>query len=134
MLLPRRGAFWWNGPLHNSAFLPEQLATENGSVFAAAVPGRRVAYKDLMGDGYFETSLEWNGQMGNDLLSKGRAQPKAPADYKVVGTSIPRIDIRNNVFARQTYVTDMRLPGMLHARMIRPQVVGTEPTRSTRVR
>jgi len=106
---------------------PEQLSTENGAVFATTAPARRVLYKDLLGDGYFETALQWNGQMGNDLLSRGRAQPKQPSDYKVVGQSVPRTDIRNNAFARQTYVTDIRLPSMLHARMIRPPVVGAEP-------
>ncbi len=106
---------------------PEQLATENGAVFATAAPDRRMLYKDLIGDGYFETALQWNGQMGNDLLSRGRAQPKKPSDYKVVGQSVPRTDIRDNAFARQTYVTDIRPPGMLHARMIRPPVVGAEP-------
>jgi len=106
---------------------PEQLATENGAVFAPAAPAKRVLYRDLLGDGYFETALQWNGQMGNDLLSRGRAQPKQPSDYKVVGQSVPRTDIRDNAFARQTYVTDIRLPGMLHARMIRPPVVGAEP-------
>ena len=106
---------------------PEQLATENGAVFVAGAPAKRVLYKELLGDGYFETALTWNGQMGNDLLSRGRAQPKPPSDYKVVGQSVPRTDIRDNAFARQTYVTDIRVPGMLHARMIRPPVVGAEP-------
>ena len=106
---------------------PEQLATENGAVFAPGAPARRVLYKDLLGDGYFETALQWNGQMGNDLLARGRAEPKKPSEYKIVGQSVPRTDIRNNVFARQTYVTDVRLPGMLHARMIRPPAVGAEP-------
>jgi CO/xanthine dehydrogenase Mo-binding subunit len=106
---------------------PEQLATENGTVFAPGAPEKRVLYKDLLGDGYFETALQWNGQMGNELLARGRAEPKKPSEYKVVGQSVPRTDIRNNVFAQQTYVTDIRLPGMLHARMIRPPVVGAEP-------
>ena len=40
---------------------------------------------------------------------------------------MPRTDIRDNVFGRQNYVTDIRLPGMLHARMIRPPAVGALP-------
>jgi len=106
---------------------PEQLATENGAVFVPGAPAKRILYQDLLGDGYFETALQWNGQMGNELLSRGRARPKQPSEYKVVGQSVPRTDIRNNAFSRQTYVTDIRLPGMLHARMIRPPVVGAEP-------
>jgi nicotinate dehydrogenase subunit B len=45
-----------------------------------------------------------------------------------VGQPVPRQDIRRNMFGQQVYVTDIRLPGMLHARMIRPPVAGTEPT------
>jgi CO/xanthine dehydrogenase Mo-binding subunit len=105
-----------------------QLATEAGMVHVAADPARAVAYTDLLGDGYFETKLQWNGKLGNDLLSRGVAQPKPVADYKVVGQSVPRTDIVDNAFGRLGYVTDIRLPGMLHARVIRPPVVGAEPS------
>ncbi len=104
-----------------------QLVTADGVVSVAGEPSRRAAYQDLIGDGYFETALQWNGKIGNDLVSRGMAQPKPPASYKVVGQSIPRTDIRDNVFARQDYVTDIRPDGMLHARVIRPPVVGAEP-------
>ncbi len=109
------------------AVAPGQLVTQAGFVSVAADPAQRVAYQALIGDGYFETELRWNGKIGNDLLSRGVAQPKSPADYKLVGQSVPRRDIGDNAFGRQTYVTDIRLPGMLHARMIRPPVVGSEP-------
>ena len=92
-----------------------------------ADPARRVPYTDLIGDGYFETALHWNGVIGNDMLSRGVAQPKAVSDYKVVGQSVPRTDIVQNAFGLLPYVTDVRLPGMLHARVIRPPVVGAEP-------
>ena len=105
----------------------DQLATAGGFVSVAAEPTKRVAYHDLIGDGYFQTALQWNGKLGNDLLSRGQAQPKLPAAYTVVGQSIPRSDIRDNVFARQVYVTDIRPANMLHARVIRPPVVGAEP-------
>ena len=106
---------------------PAQLVTENGAVCLLSDRARRVAYADLIGDGYFETALHWNGKIGNDLLSRGTAQPKPPADYKLVGRSVPRTDIGQNAVGRLQYVTDIRLPGMLHARVIRPPVVGAEP-------
>ncbi len=109
------------------AVAPSQLVTQAGYVSVAADPAKRIAYQELIGDGYFETSLKWNGKIGNDLLSVGVAQPKSPADYKVVGQSVPRSDIGENALGRLQYVTDIRLPGMLHARMIRPPVVGAEP-------
>ena len=106
---------------------PADLVTLDGFVAVGADPSRRVAYQDLIGDGYFETALQWNGKIGNDLLSRGVAQPKSPAEYRVVGQSVPRSDIGENAFGQLKYVTDIRLPGMLHARMIRPPVVGAEP-------
>jgi nicotinate dehydrogenase subunit B len=103
------------------------LMTESGSVCVKAAPGQRVAYKDLIGSGFFEAKLEWNGQVGNLLVSKGVAQPKPPSEYKLVGKSVPRTDIGDNVYGRHAYVTDIRLPNMLHARVIRPPIVGAEP-------
>lgn len=105
----------------------DQFTVADGIVTARSDVTKHVAYKDLIGDGYFQTQLQWNGKIGNDLLSRGKAQPKNPSDYKIVGRSIPRTDIRDNVFGKQDYVTDIRVPGMLHARLIRPPVVGAEP-------
>ncbi|HMI18460.1 MAG TPA: molybdopterin cofactor-binding domain-containing protein, partial [Sphingomonas sp.] len=103
------------------------LTTESGSVCVKAEPGQRVAYKDLIGSGFFESKLEWNGQVGNLLVSRGVAQPKSRSEYKLVGKSVPRTDIGDNVYGRHAYVTDIRLPNMLHARVIRPPIVGAEP-------
>jgi CO/xanthine dehydrogenase Mo-binding subunit len=58
-------------------------------------------------------------------LNVDNAAPmKSPADYRIVGTSVPRVDIPPKIFATFTYVQDFRLPGMLHGRVIRPPAVG----------
>ena len=49
---------------------------------------------------------------------------KQAADYKVVGKSIPRVDIPAKLTGEFTYVHDFRLPGMLHARVLRPDDIG----------
>lgn len=41
-------------------------------------------------------------------------------DYKVVGQAVPRVDIPAKAQGHLTYVHDMRVPGMLHARVVRP--------------
>ncbi|WP_237214562.1 xanthine dehydrogenase family protein molybdopterin-binding subunit [Falsiroseomonas oryziterrae] len=48
------------------------------------------------------------------------ATPKPAADRQVVGRSAPRLDLPDKVFGAARYVHDLRLPGMLHARVVRP--------------
>lgn len=53
-----------------------------------------------------------------------KAPLKKPADHRLVGKSIPRVDIPAKVTGEFTYIHDLRLPGMLHARVIRPAGMG----------
>lgn len=85
----------------------DELIVENGVVRVKTNPGRAVRYGELIGDGLkltVDTKIELR---------------KAPS-YKVIGRSIPRVDIPAKVTGEFTYVHDVRLPGMLHARVIRP--------------
>jgi len=52
------------------------------------------------------------------------AQPLPPAEHKLVGKPIPRLDIPAKVTGGAIYVQDMRLPGMLHGRVVRPPRYG----------
>lgn len=52
------------------------------------------------------------------------ARPKPPEARRLVGTSTPRIDLPDKVFGTARYVHDLRLPGMLHARVVRPPARG----------
>jgi nicotinate dehydrogenase subunit B len=90
---------------------------------------RTVTYADLIGGRYFNTQLEWNKQIGNNLYAPGKARPKPVSEYKIVGKPIPREDIAPKVFAQEDYVTDVNVPGMLHGRMIRPPVAGAVPVK-----
>ena len=100
----------------------------DGVVSVVTDPARHVSYAELIGDRHFDVPMQWNGVYGNGLVARGRAEPKHPGDYQTVGTSVPRTDIPEKVFARHQFVTDIRLPGMLHARMLRPAVTGSVPT------
>jgi nicotinate dehydrogenase subunit B len=88
----------------------ETLKTENGAVIAP--DGQRLGYGDLV---------------AGDMLHV-QAQPKSrlkdPATYKVMGQSVPRVDIPAKVTGGAAYVQDMRLPGMVHARVVRPPSYG----------
>jgi len=50
---------------------------------------------------------------------RGRAE-KPASEYRIVGTNAPRLDLPGKFAGRASYVHDMVLPGMLHARILRP--------------
>jgi nicotinate dehydrogenase subunit B len=50
--------------------------------------------------------------------------PKDPRNYTVLGTSVPRLDIPTKTTGQFVYVQHVRLPGMLHGKVVRPPVVG----------
>jgi nicotinate dehydrogenase subunit B len=92
----------------------ENLKTENGAVIAP--DGRRLSYGDLVAS----EMLHVQAQAISTL--------KDPATFKVMGWSVPRVDIPAKVTGGAAYVQDMRLPGMVHARIVRPPSYGAELT------
>jgi nicotinate dehydrogenase subunit B len=90
---------------------------------------KKASYAELIGGRYFNVQLEWNKSIGNALYAPGKAKPKHPKDYKIVGQPIPRDDIAPIVFAQTDFCTDVTRPGVLHARMIRPAVAGAVPVK-----
>jgi CO/xanthine dehydrogenase Mo-binding subunit len=50
----------------------------------------------------------------------GRGKPKPAKDHKIVGTPVERVDIPAKVTGGAAFVQDLRLPGMLHGRVVRP--------------
>jgi nicotinate dehydrogenase subunit B len=107
----------------------EQLAVTEGIVHSKADGARRASYGELIGGSYFNVQLDWNKQMGNTLYAPGKAKPKDPKDYRIVGKPIPRADIAPKVYAQEDFCTDVKVPGMLHGRMIRPDVAGAVPVK-----
>ena len=87
-----------------------------------------MTYEELIGGKYFNVNLEWNERYGNGLNATGKAKPKSHDQYKVVGKSMPRMDVEGKVFGQTPYVTDIKRQGMWHGRIIRPPVAGAKPT------
>jgi nicotinate dehydrogenase subunit B len=86
---------------------PHKLAVEDGEVLmGAAITG--INYWQLL-----------DGESAEISVSDEQAT-KSFEDYEVVGKSYPRIDIPGKVFGKQSYLQDLRLPQMVHARVIRP--------------
>jgi nicotinate dehydrogenase subunit B len=106
---------------------PDKVTVEDGIIRLAGDSSQQVSYADLVGGKYFHQQVEWNNKTGNALEIKVRAEPKKPSDYKVVGKSFTRPDVAAKVCGTAEYVTDIRLPNMLHARLVRPPVAGAVP-------
>jgi nicotinate dehydrogenase subunit B len=57
-------------------------------------------------------------------LVQGDPGTKPASQYKLVGTRVPRADIPAKVLGTYTYVHSIRVPGMLHGRLVRPRGQG----------
>src|SRR3954470_1241196 len=93
------------------------VSVEDGVVTG---PQGKTTYAELIGGRYFHHQVEWNKQVGNPMDIKVPAKSKAPSEYRVVGKPVPRRDVAWKVYGTDEFVTDVRRPGMLHARVIRP--------------
>ncbi len=92
----------------------EQLTVQDGVVRAIADPARSVSYAALLQGQRFDITLD------------PQAPLKPAARYRVVGQPLPRSDIPPKVTARYRYLVDFKLPGMLHARVLRPPTAGAQ--------
>ncbi len=90
----------------------DRLTVTKGVVSVMNSPERSVSYGQLIGDQLFH------------LPFTGTAKPKAPSEYKVVGTAVPRNDIPDKVSGKYVYMQHVRVPGMLHGRVVRPRGQG----------
>src|SRR6266849_5358523 len=97
----------------------DQLRVDDGVVNAVSDPSKKTSYAELVGGRYFNRQVEWNKQTGNAMDIKVEAKVKSPSEYRVVGKSLTRRDLPGKVYRTDKYVTDISLPKMLHARVIR---------------
>lgn len=105
MLLAAEAARGWG--------LPADRVTTGGDGRLHAPDGRTLPY----------------GEVAARLSLHVQAVPDAPlrrpSDYRTLGRALPRVDIPAKLTGGAAYLHDMRLPGMLHARVVRGPSVGT---------
>jgi CO/xanthine dehydrogenase Mo-binding subunit len=107
----------------------DQLEVTQGVVHTKGIAEKNVTYASLIGGRYFNVQLDWNKQIGNLLYAPGKAQPKPYTEHKIVGQPIKRADVAPKVFCQEDFCTDVKVPGMMHGRMIRPPAAGSEPVK-----
>jgi nicotinate dehydrogenase subunit B len=107
----------------------DQLSVKDGVISAANDAAKKVSYSELIGGQFFNVHLDWNGEIGNPLYAPGKAKPKDAKSHTIVGQPVPRDDIAPKVFAQADFCTDIKVPGMVHGRVIRPAVAGAVPVK-----
>ncbi len=98
-----------------------QLAVSDG-VVSVMGNGHKVSYANLIGGKKFNVTIPATGN-GWGLKVAPDVPVKDPKDYKVVGKKQDRVDLPPKFTAQFTYVQDVRVPGMLHGRVVRPPTV-----------
>src|SRR5262245_13424530 len=106
-----------------------ELTVTDGVVHGITDKAKRASYAELIGGRYFDDKVKWNGRLSNGLVVEVEAPLKKHTEYKVIGRSPARRALPGKVFGTLEMVNDVRLPGMLHARMIRPTVAGAVPVK-----
>ncbi|HUH98960.1 MAG TPA: molybdopterin cofactor-binding domain-containing protein [Anaerolineales bacterium] len=85
-----------------------ELAVREGVISVSHHPERSITYAELMGGKAF------------NLKVTDQAPRKSPETYRIVGSSSPREDLPRKVAGQSSFIHDLKLPGMLHARLVRP--------------
>ena len=90
------------------------------------VPADKLAVSDGTVSAGATQATYWELVKSVDLKREAtaRARPKSPASHRIVGKSIKRRDIPKKVTGGAAYVQDIRLPGMLFGRVVRPPSPG----------
>ena len=98
----------------------DDLAVSEGVVSVRSDASRRVTYGELIGGRRFNVAL--TGRNVNETT--GLASLKPVQELKIVGQPIPRYDIPGKVDGSLEWAVDVKLPGMVHARNVRPPFAG----------
>lgn len=101
----------------------DQLLVTSGIVTVSGDTSKRISYGELAGGTDLNDIMKVTGR-GFGLNVVGRGKTKDPSSYTIVGKPIPRVDIAPKILGQWNYVTDVRVPGMLHGRVIRPASAG----------
>jgi nicotinate dehydrogenase subunit B len=97
----------------------DKLTVTDGVVSVVGNPSKKIAYGDLLGGKRFNVKITASGT-GWDMKVAPQVPAKDPKDYKIVGKSIPRVDLPEKFTGEFVFSQDVNVPGMLHGRVVRP--------------
>jgi nicotinate dehydrogenase subunit B len=102
----------------------DKLSVNEGIVSGG---GKSISYGDLVKGQQLKLTIPVKGDLTSiiGLTVEGDPPMKPVSEYKVIGKSYPNSVTASKVAAKETWATDVRLPGMLHARMVHPKTLGS---------
>ncbi len=105
--------------------LPKEKITASNGTFSSG--DKKITYGDLVKNQQLKLTIPVKGDLFSieGLTVEGNPPMKPVAEYTSIGQSIPNPNIAKKVTAKETWITDLRLPGMLHARVIHPKTLGS---------
>jgi len=98
------------------------LAVSNAVISVTADPSKKVTYGELIGGRKFNVALTG----ANIDATTGIAKVKPVQELRMVGQSPQRYDIPAKVDGSNKWAVDVKLPGMVHARNVKPPVAGAK--------
>jgi nicotinate dehydrogenase subunit B len=101
-----------------------QISVKDGIVSGG---GKSMSYGDLVKGQQLKLTIPVSGSVTNlmGLAVEGNPPMKPVSEYTIIGKPYRNSVIPSKVAARETWATDVRLPGMLHARMVHPKTLGS---------
>jgi nicotinate dehydrogenase subunit B len=89
--------------------------------------GKSISYGDLVKNQQLKLTIPVKGELTGimGLTIEGNPPMKPVSEYTIIGKSFKNSIISTKVAAKETWATDVRLPGMLHARVVHPKTLGS---------
>src|SRR5215469_4119347 len=102
----------------------DKLAVKDGIVSGG---GKTISYGDLVKDQQLKLTIPVKGDLTSigGLEIEGNPPMKPVSKYTIIGKSFKNSATSSKVAAKETWATDVRLPGMLHARVVHPKTLGS---------
>ena len=102
----------------------DKLSVKDGIVSGG---GKSISYGDLVKDQQLKLTIPVKGDLTSifGLTVEGNPPMKPVSAYTIIGKSYPNSIINTKVAAKETWATDVRVPGLLHARILHPKTLGS---------
>src|ERR1700720_1316676 len=103
----------------------EKLSVKDGIVSGG---GKSISYGDLIKNQQLKLTIPVKGDLTSimGLTIEGNPPMRPVSEYTVIGKSFKNSITSSKVAAKETWATDVRLPGMLHARVVHPKTLGSK--------